>query len=253
MIRMTLAPSRLTLILITLLALGSSSRTHEVNRKHVAPRSALSRSIRPRSTTSSAVRVSRSCSFTAPWGICTRFRTQAQTFATRFRVIAYSRRFYPPNAPPRAQDVNALSTHVADLRALIKELKATPAHLVGYSYGAYVALALAVDHPELVRSLVLGEPPVLPLLSRTAVGEATRQSWSDGSSSQRGRRWRAGIARKVCDVHGRHLWEPGCFDNLPQSRTNGVGGKASASVPIAADDRDVLRLCLPSTVGIWGS
>ena len=127
------------------------------------------------------------------------FRTQAQTFAARFRVISYSRRYHPPNAPPRAQDVDALSAHAADLGALVKELKATPAHLVASSYGAYVALALAVDHPELVRSLVLGEPPVLPLLSRTAVGEATRQSCSDGSSSQRGKRWRAGIARKVCD------------------------------------------------------
>src|SRR5215204_4516236 len=97
------------------------------------------------------------------------FRTQAQTFATRFRVISYSRRYHAPNAPPRAQDVYPLSAHVADLGALVKELKATPAHVVASSYGAYIALALAVDHPELVRSLVLGEPPILPLLSRTAV------------------------------------------------------------------------------------
>ena len=71
---------------------------------------------------------------------------------------------------PRETDVNPLSDHVADLRALITQLKATPAHLVGNSYGAYVALALAMDHPELVRGLALAEPPVWPLLPPKPVG-----------------------------------------------------------------------------------
>jgi pimeloyl-ACP methyl ester carboxylesterase len=152
------------------------------------------------------------------------FRTQAQTFATRFRVISYSRRYHPPNAPPRAQDVYALSAHVADLGALVKELKATPAHLVASSYGAYIALALAVDHPELVRSLVLGEPPVLPLLSRTAVGEATRQSTLR----------RVIEARKALESGNREeglrlFAGPGSFDNFPQSvRTELVEKQAPA-------------------------
>ena len=157
------------------------------------------------------------------------FRTQAQTFATRFRVISYSRRYHPPNAPPRAQDADALSAHVADLGALVKELKATPAHLVASSYGAYVALALAVDHPELVRSLVLGEPPVLPLLSRTAVGEATRQSVlrrviePARKALESGNR-EEGLRRFVDAGTG-----PGSFDNFPPSvRTELVEKQAPA-------------------------
>ena len=171
MIRMTLAPSRLMLILITLLALGPSLTDARGQPK------ACGSDIRPIEVNQTTLHYFE-CGKGEPLifvhgglGDLHTFQRQVQTFATSFRVIAYSRRFSPPNAPPRETDVNPLSNHVADLRALITQLKATPAHLVGNSYGAYVALALAVDHPELVRSLVLGEPPVLPLLPRTSVGE----------------------------------------------------------------------------------
>ena len=39
------------------------------------------------------------------------------------------------------------------------------AHIVGYSYGGYTALHLAVNHPEMVRTLVLAEPPLVPWLT----------------------------------------------------------------------------------------
>ena len=145
------------------------------------------------------------------------FRAQAQTFATRFRVISYSRRYHPPNARPRAQDVNPLSAHVADLRALVKELKATPAHLVGHSYGAYIALALSVDHPELVRSLILGEPPVLPLLSRTAVGEATRQSILTRVIEPSRKAFESGNLEEGLRLFLDGACGTGCFDNTPPS------------------------------------
>jgi pimeloyl-ACP methyl ester carboxylesterase len=143
------------------------------------------------------------------------FRAQVQAFATSFRVIAYSRRFSPPNAPPRETDVNPMSNHVADLRALITQLKATPTHLVGNSYGAYVALALALDHPELVRSLVLGEPPVMSLLARTSVGrdmglsfvrrvrEPSRKAFEGGDLED-------GLRKFMDEICG-----TGCFDNPP--------------------------------------
>ena len=138
------------------------------------------------------------------------FQPQVETFATSFRVVAYSRRFSPPNAPPRETDVNPLSNHVADLRALMTQLKATPAHLVGNSYGAYVALALAVDHPELVRSLVLGEPPVLPLLPPKSAGEGPQPSpirkAFEVSLENGMRTFMDGMCGK------------GCFDKLPQAR-----------------------------------
>ena len=78
------------------------------------------------------------------------------------------------------------------------------------SYGAYIALALAVDHPELVRSLVLGEPPVLPLLPRTSVGEDTRQSWIRRVIEPSRKAFEGGsLEDGVRAFHGRHLWNQG--------------------------------------------
>lgn len=105
------------------------------------------------------------------------FSAQFETFAKEYRVIAYSRRFHPPNHPPKPGDVYRLQLHVDDLAALIRALDASPAHIVGHSYGGSVALALALEHPELVRSLVLGEPPAWSLVERTAVGKALNDAF----------------------------------------------------------------------------
>jgi non-heme chloroperoxidase len=60
---------------------------------------------------------------------------------------------------------NNLTNNATDLAELIiKRLDLGPAHLIGHSYGALTALYMAYQHPQLVRTLVLGEPPVMSLL-----------------------------------------------------------------------------------------
>lgn len=88
---------------------------------------------------------------------------QMPVFAERYRTIAYSRRYHYPNEPiPDGAD-NPMGPHVRDLAALLRRFDAAPAHLVGDSWGGFVCLRLAIQEPELVRSLVLAEPPVVPL------------------------------------------------------------------------------------------
>lgn len=48
---------------------------------------------------------------------------------------------------------------VNDVHAFVSSLDLGPVHLVGHSLGGAVALQFALDHPELVRSLVLVAPP----------------------------------------------------------------------------------------------
>ncbi len=80
-----------------------------------------------------------------------------------YRAITYSRRFARPNEDiyPEAEDPWLL--HVEDLAAFLRGIDAAPAHFVGNSYGAFLGLLAAVRYPELIRTLVLEEPPVLPL------------------------------------------------------------------------------------------
>jgi non-heme chloroperoxidase len=97
---------------------------------------------------------------------------QIEALATRFRVIAYSRRYHWPNAAQPDGQAYTLSLHADDLIALIEALGLVRVHLVGSSYGAYVALLVTLRRPDLVRSLVLGEPPILPWLGRTPGGDS---------------------------------------------------------------------------------
>jgi len=89
---------------------------------------------------------------------------QHDAFAERYRTIAYSRRYHWPNARISEGSEYPMVEQVDDLEAVLRSLDATPAHLVGHSYGAFVCLLLASRAPDLVRSLVLAEPPGMSLL-----------------------------------------------------------------------------------------
>ena len=58
-----------------------------------------------------------------------------------------------------------MAEQVDDLVRLLRSLDRPDAHLVGHSYGAYLALMVAIRDPGLVSSLVLAEPPVIPLFT----------------------------------------------------------------------------------------
>lgn len=89
---------------------------------------------------------------------------QIGLLSARHRVVAYSRRYHWPNDIPDGVTAYRAIDHRDDLVALIESLGAVPAHLVASSYGAVIAMLLAAARPELVRSLVLGEPPAFNLL-----------------------------------------------------------------------------------------
>lgn len=101
---------------------------------------------------------------------------QMDAFSARYRTVTYSRRYARPNEDiPHGRDDQMLP-HVDDLLALLRNLDLAPAHLIGNSWGAFICLLAALMEPTLVRTLVLGEPPVLPLFvsNKPTGGELVR-------------------------------------------------------------------------------
>ena len=97
---------------------------------------------------------------------------QMDSFSRKYRTISYSRRFAYPNKwiGNVAQD-NTIEDNAKDLAQLIRKLDVAPAHLVGASYGAYIALYCASKNPELAKTLVLNEPPIMQFLARSSIKE----------------------------------------------------------------------------------
>jgi pimeloyl-ACP methyl ester carboxylesterase len=78
---------------------------------------------------------------------------QVPAFAERFRVIVFDPRGV---ARSRASDAPFTMRDLAeDLAALLEELKVKKAHVLGASFGGFVAQEFALAHPELTRSLIL--------------------------------------------------------------------------------------------------
>jgi non-heme chloroperoxidase len=105
------------------------------------------------------------------------WRDQVVAFSQRYRAIAYSRRYNFPNRNSALPGYSAV-TDADDLAAFIGALHLGKVYIVGHSYGALTGLFLATRHPELIRALVLAEPPAVSLLRHlpskyAQLGEAT--------------------------------------------------------------------------------
>jgi esterase len=81
-----------------------------------------------------------------------------QELARLGRVISYDRRGCGRSERPVPYDRTSVKEHADDAAALLDALDATPAIVIGRSYGGTVAAALALRHPGHVRALVLLEP-----------------------------------------------------------------------------------------------
>jgi len=96
---------------------------------------------------------------------------QLQPFASRHRVIAYSRRYHFPNSGGGNGRDYSIARHEADLIALLHALDLSRVTLVGHSTGAELAAHMAVDHPEMVKSIVLVEPSFTDLMRGASRGD----------------------------------------------------------------------------------
>lgn len=144
---------------------------------------------------------------------------QEPALAARYRVLSFHRVGYAGSS--RVEGAVSIARQAAHVRALMRQLGIERAHVVGHSSGGNIALQLALDAPEQVRSLSILEPAL-------AVGAgsermlATRQAAVAAISEQ----FRAGNKAAAVDGFMRMVSGPGyrvAFDQkMPGAFEQGV-------------------------------
>jgi pimeloyl-ACP methyl ester carboxylesterase len=159
------------------------------------------------------------------WVDHTTFDGVAGRLARTFSVIRYDRRGhsrseYGPGPSPRRRDED-------DLAELLQALGRGPAHIVGTSYGATIALALAARRPDLVRSVLAHEPPVLGNVPDAGL-EALLASVQDQLAA-------GDIARGARRFFEEAVLGPGGWDLLPEPLRRAAIGNAQTFIDLRED------------------
>jgi pimeloyl-ACP methyl ester carboxylesterase len=105
------------------------------------------------------------------------FQPIAADLNSKYQTIVYSRRYNFPNKNDLILSNFSARTEADDLAALIQSFKLKDVTVVGASYGAYTALMLALHHSDVVKRLVLIEPPLLHWLHDIPGGPAVREDF----------------------------------------------------------------------------
>ena len=115
----------------------------------------------------------------------------------RYRLIRYEQR--RGGASERSARPVSFAEHAADAAALLGHIGVDRVHVAGHSTGAAIALQLTLDHPEVVHSLVLLEPPFMSLPSAGAFLEKAKPALTAyGSGDREGAM--AGFLSVVCSL-----------------------------------------------------
>ena len=176
----------------------------------------------------------------------------ADLLSARRRVIAYERRGFGSAAPEEAKDMRV---HAADADSILERTGGLPADVVGWSGGGLVALALAVEHPDACRSLLLIEPSVhgLRAITPSAVlmtlrAQIARLRGGQRAATDLAYRWTftyRGLGRSAWDQLPAE-WRGGVLDHA-----DAVAAEQSHEVSTRYPSADQLRgLDLPVTIVI---
>jgi 2-succinyl-6-hydroxy-2,4-cyclohexadiene-1-carboxylate synthase len=80
---------------------------------------------------------------------------QIPVVSKKFRAITVDNRGHGKSEAPTKEDDYAIAISSEDVYALLKELGIERCCLVGHSMGGFISLQFVLDHPDMVRALVL--------------------------------------------------------------------------------------------------
>jgi len=176
-------------------------------------------------------------------------------FSEKYRVISYSRRFAYPNKAGNQFADNTIEGNAADVAELIKKLDIAPAHLIGHSSGAFIALYCAYRNPKLVKTLVLGDPSVFRLLANSHLKEDKQlvQLFKDNSKPADEAFSRGEDEKAVRIVLDAALGMQNVFDHVPEptrklmmDNTKGLQAELESEMISPFTAQDATRITAPT-------
>ena len=182
---------------------------------------------------------------------------QRDAVAARNRFIALTMRYFGTDPWPDQGAKYSVKTHTDDLVAFLQNLNAGPVDLVGWSYSGPIALLVAVQHPELVRSLFLDEPSTLALVTdqaelKTATQDRTAMSGPASATVKTG-----DITGAVKILFNAVNDQADLFDNLPPAvRTMLLDNARTLPISFAAPPPSAItceqlrQIKVPTTVAV---
>ena len=108
-------------------------------------------------------------------GCCTDYRAwdaQREAIAAHYRFIGLNLRYHGTAPWPDDGSKYSVATHVDDVAAFIRGLNAGPVNLVGWSSSGPTVLLVALQHPELLHSLMIHEPASVTFITDPAILKA---------------------------------------------------------------------------------
>jgi pimeloyl-ACP methyl ester carboxylesterase len=149
------------------------------------------------------------------WGSRHNWDPVVPGLAERFRVVAYDRRGHSESERPPGQ--GSFTEDVTDLAALIEQLDLAPAWVVGNSAGAVITLQLAAARPDLLRGIVIHEPPMWSLLRQGSPEAAAVAEVENGSLAEVLRRIESGDYAGAAELFVEEVaFGPGSWIRLPE-------------------------------------
>jgi 3-oxoadipate enol-lactonase len=138
------------------------------------------------------------------WGVCAAWAApllEAAALREHHRLLTYDRAGFGGSS--RVEGPLTMADHAEHCRLLMRELGLGPAHVVGHSSSALIALQLALDAPHAVRTLALLDP------ARPAPQTEVQAAFLRDVAGPAIARYREGDVPGAVDVWMRGVFGPG--------------------------------------------
>lgn len=181
------------------------------------------------------------------------WQAQVDYFSSRYRVITYNARGYPPSEVPESQYAYSQDIAVLDLLGLLDALDIEQAYVGGLSMGGSLALHFGLRHPQRARALIVAaagtgstNPEQSREMWRTMAAAMEREGMARALAAYAEGPARVQLRRK--DPSGYEEFKRLLFAHSPTGSANTMRGVQAGRPPIFVWQEQIRTLELPTLI-----